>query len=263
MKKFLITFLFLLMAVVPAMAQIKDSDAADNQSYPYQLVEVKPTFDGGDIQAFVRFVYSQFDYPEEARKEKIQGRVIVTFIVETDGSVSNVNVIKGVHPLLDAEAKRVISDSPKWTPGAIEGKPVRVSLSVPFIFKIQAEEEEPKEEVTGDAIPYKIVEKKPTFKGGDANEFSRWVNSRLIIPESVREKIKRGAYEWRVILQFTIETDGRVTDVKILKSSGEPEIDFEALKVVSSSPKWNPGFQGDRPVKVTYTFPVIMSIRIN
>mgnify|MGYP004449196389 CR=1 FL=1 len=112
------------------------------------------------------------------------------------------------------------------------------------------------EEIEEEAIPFQLVEEKPSFNGGDANEFSKWVNGRLQYPEIAKENGVQG----RVTLQFTVEADGRVTNVKVLRGV-DPSLDAEAVKVVSSSPKWKPGKQRDRNVRVTYTFPVIFQLR--
>ena len=112
------------------------------------------------------------------------------------------------------------------------------------------------EEVEEEVIFFFNVEQKPTFNGGDANEFSKWVNSRLVYPELAKDN----GIEGRVTLQFTIDTDGSVRDVKVLGSPDE-SLSREAVRVVSSSPKWEPGRQRDRAVKVSYTFPVIYRLR--
>ena len=113
------------------------------------------------------------------------------------------------------------------------------------------------EEVDEEAIFFiGTVEEKPTFNGGDANEFSKWVNSRLVYPEIAKEN----GIEGRVTLQFTISKEGRLEDVKVL-SAPDPSLADEAVRVVSSSPKWKPGKQRDRAVKVSYTFPVIYRLR--
>ena len=112
------------------------------------------------------------------------------------------------------------------------------------------------EEVEEEAIPFQLVEEKPSFNGGDANEFSKWVNSKLQYPEIAKENGVQG----RVTLQFTVEKDGSVTNVKVLRGV-DSSLDKEAVRVVQSSPKWKPGKQRDRAVKVTYTFPVIFQLR--
>ena len=123
--------------------------------------------------------------------------------------------------------------------------------------EIQDYVEEVKEEVIEEeTIPFQLVEEKPKFQGGDANEFSKWVNQRLVYPEVAKENGVQG----RVMLQFTVNTDGSVSGVKVLRGV-DPSLDKEAVRVVSSSPKWTPGKQRDRKVKVTYTFPVIFQLR--
>jgi protein TonB len=101
---------------------------------PFMLVEVMPTFRGGDINRFREWVQKRTNYPQAAIDAKIRGTVFLTFIVEKDGTVSNVTVIKGVHPLIDDEAVKAISESPKWTPGLQRGQPVRVRYQIPLSF---------------------------------------------------------------------------------------------------------------------------------
>lgn len=118
-------------------------------------------------------------------------------------------------------------------------------------------ESAPEEEtVEEESIPFQLVEEKPSFNGGDANEFSKWVNSKLVYPEIAKENGVQG----RVTLQFTVNADGTVSNVKVLRGV-DSSLDKEAVRVVSSSPKWKPGKQRDRAVKVTYTFPVIFQLR--
>ena len=118
-------------------------------------------------------------------------------------------------------------------------------------------ESAPEEEtIEEEAIPFQLVEEKPSFNGGDANEFSKWVNSRLVYPQIAKENGVQG----RVTLQFTVNADGSVSNVKVLRGV-DSSLDKEAVRVVSSSPKWKPGKQRDRAVKVTYTFPVIFQLR--
>ena len=126
------------------------------------------------------------------------------------------------------------------------------SLGVEIMDYVDVIEEEVEEE----AIPFQLVEEKPSFQGGDANQFSKWVNQRLVYPEIAKENGVQG----RVTLQFTVEKDGSVTMVKVLRGV-DPSLDKEAVRVVSQSPKWKPGKQRDRAVPVTYTFPVIFQLR--
>ena len=117
-------------------------------------------------------------------------------------------------------------------------------------------EEVQEEVVEEEAIPFALVEEKPKFQGGDANTFSKWVSSHLDYPEIAKENGVSG----RVMVQFTVNPNGTVSDVKVLRGV-DPSLDKEAVRVIQSSPKWTPGKQRDRAVKVTYQFPVIFQLR--
>ncbi len=127
---------------------------------------------------------------------------------------------------------------------------------IPVDIKDYMTKEVIEEEVEEETFFVFNVEEKPTFNGGDANEFSKWVNSQLQYPEIAQEMNIQG----KVTLQFTIEKDGSLQDVKVLSTPDE-SLSKEAVRIVSSSPRWKPGKQRDRAVKVTYTFPVIFQLR--
>ena len=128
------------------------------------------------------------------------------------------------------------------------------NVAIAIVDYVEAVVEE--EEVEEEAIPFQLVEEKPKFQGGDANDFTRWVNSRIVYPEIAKENGVQG----RVTLQFTVNADGSVSNVKVLRGI-DSSLDKEAVRVVSSSPNWTPGRQRDRAVKVTYTFPVVFQLR--
>ena len=114
-----------------------------------------------------------------------------------------------------------------------------------------------KDYVEEEEIPFAVVEQKPTFQGKDPNPgFTKWVFSKIVYPEIAKENGVQG----RVTLQFTIDTDGSVRNVKVLRGV-DSSLDKEAVRVVSSSPKWQPGMQRNKPVKVKYTFPVVFQLR--
>ena len=127
--------------------------------------------------------------------------------------------------------------------------PVKI---VPYIeSKPQVEET-----VEDEFIPFAIVEEKPMFQGKDANEFTKWVYGNIVYPEIAKETGISG----RVTLQFTIDKDGSVKDVKVLRGV-DSSLDKEAVRVVSNSPKWSAGKQRGKAVKVKYTFPIIFQLR--
>ena len=104
---------------------------------PFQVVEVKPTFDGGDANDFSKWVNSQIVYPQDAVDQKIEGKVVLQFTVNKLGEVKDVKVVRGVNEILDKEAVRVVESSPKWEPASQNGVPVSVNYTFPVIFRIQ------------------------------------------------------------------------------------------------------------------------------
>ena len=122
----------------------------------------------------------------------------------------------------------------------------------PYVEAKPVEEEVEVEE----EIPFAIVEDKPTFQGKDANEFTKWVYDNIEYPEIAKENGIQG----RVTVQFTIDKDGSVKDVKVLRGV-DSSLDKEAVRVLQKSPKWSPGKQRNKPVKVKYTFPIIFQLR--
>jgi len=132
----------------PGMNEPFTSEITANFSLPdkvgggevFVVVEKMPVYPGGD-EALFKFIYENVRYPAEAKEQGIQGKVILRFMVASDGAVEDISVVKGVHPLLDAEAVRVMSILPHWTPGTQGGKPVNVWYSVPVSFSLSSGEE--------------------------------------------------------------------------------------------------------------------------
>ena len=127
--KVALMMLVLLFSFMTSTAQTKKNNMV------FDVVEVMPQFPGGQI-AMMKYIMENMKYPEQAMKEGIQGRVTVRFIVEKDGSISDVKPVLSVHPLLNKEAVRVVESMPKWTPGKHNGKPVRVRFNLPVMFKL-------------------------------------------------------------------------------------------------------------------------------
>lgn len=127
--KVALMMLVLLFSFMTSTAQTKKNDMV------FDVVEVMPQFPGGQI-AMLKYIMENIKYPEQAMKEGIQGRVTVRFIVEKDGSISDVKPVLSVHPLLNKEAVRVVKSMPKWSPGKHNGKPVRVRFNLPVMFKL-------------------------------------------------------------------------------------------------------------------------------
>lgn len=114
-----------------------EEEIVEEEDIPFVMVEEKPKFQGGDAATFTKWVAERLVYPEIAKENGVQGRVTLTFRVNADGSVSDVKVLRGVDPSLDKEAVRVVSSSPKWTPGRQRNKPVNVIYTFPVIFQLR------------------------------------------------------------------------------------------------------------------------------
>lgn len=117
------------------MATLMTLSAEAQTDKVYDRVEVMPEFPGG-MQGLFKYMQNNVNYPKEAKNQKIEGRVIVSFIVEKDGSISDVHPLTAVHPLLDKEAMRLVNEMPRWKPGTEKGKAVRVSFALPVSFKL-------------------------------------------------------------------------------------------------------------------------------
>jgi protein TonB len=133
MKKLILMLLMAECCLMTAHAQ-KTVVSQTNQKV-FDTVEQMPEYPGG-MQAMIAFLQTNMKYPEDAAKQKVEGRVMVQFIVETDGSISDVHVAKQVFPSLDAEAIRVVQAMPKWTPGKEKGNVVRVKYNLPIVFRM-------------------------------------------------------------------------------------------------------------------------------
>ncbi|MBR1484165.1 MAG: energy transducer TonB [Prevotella sp.] len=122
--------------VLKAQQVAVDEAPKEEETKVFDVVEQMPSFPGGDA-ALMKFLSEHIKYPVVAEENGIQGRVIATFVVERDGSITDVKVIKSVDPSLDKEAIRVLKSMPKWIPGKQNGSAVRVKYTVPVTFRLQ------------------------------------------------------------------------------------------------------------------------------
>lgn len=113
-----------------------ESDTTDIANEVFDVVEKMPEFKGGN-QALMNYLTANIKYPKEAENKNVQGRVIVQFVVNTDGSIVEAKIARSIDPQLDEEALRVVNEMPKWKPGTQKGKPVRVKYTVPIVFRLK------------------------------------------------------------------------------------------------------------------------------
>lgn len=206
----------------------------------FTVVEQMPEYPGG-MKALVTYLSENIQYPQEAKDKGIQGRVFINFVLDTDGSVTNAKLLRGIGGGCDEEAIRVVSAMPNWKPGMQRDTPVRVSYNLPIKFALS--------EKSSDTV-FIVVEEMPEFPGG-RKQLMSYLGKNIIYPEAAKNDEVSG----RVFITFVIEKDGSVNEVKLLRGIGSG-CDEEAIRVVSSMPKWKPGLADGNPVRVQYNLPI-------
>lgn len=207
----------------------------DKERVVYTVAEVMPEFPGG-MAAMMKFLGDSINYPIEAKEKKIQGRVVITFVVREDGVVVDPEIVRGVEDSLDKEALRVVSAMPKWVPGKQDGKAVNVKYTLPITFRIPEEQ---------------VVYKEAEFPGGEA-EFYKFVSKNIKYPE----KARLAGAEGDVVAFIVIDVDGNVSALSV---NGENTyLKDELARVVKLMPKWKPAEKEDgTKVESKYPLPVL------
>ena len=221
--------------------------AREKEEPPFIVAETMPLFEGGDLLKFRQWLQTQVRYPAEALKKQIEGRVVCSFVVERDGSVSNIMTLQSPDWLLTNEVRRVLANSPRWTPGMQKGKTVRVKYIVPVDFRLP----EKNEAATGagtpaaaktdspaaeEGAPVTLAETMSLFHSGDLTTFRQWLQTQIRYPaEALRKRI-----EGRIICSFDIERDGSVSNVQVLKTANI-SLYREVKRALENPPRWIPG----------------------
>ena len=214
----------------------------------FTVVEKMPSFPGGDAE-LLKYIATNIKYPKESQDNGEQGRVICPFIVGRDGSVNNPEVLRGVTPLLNEEAVRVINTMPRWNPGMQRGKAVAVKYTVPITFRLKSPVEEAKEETLT------VVDVMPQYPGGD-RELLKFIAQSIKYPTDAQEAGVQG----RVICSFVVDKKGNIVEPKIIRGI-DPSLDAEALRVIGMMPRWTPGRQDGKAVRVLYTVPITFRLQ--
>ena len=232
----------------PAKKKINDKDEV------FTVVENQPKFPGGE-EARVAYMQKAILYPEQARKNKIEGTVYVTFVVEKDGQISNAKVLRGIGGGCDEVALNAVQNMPPWIPGKQRGEAVRVQYNLPVKFTLGEGDKHstysvPEEKKSANNEVFTVVEQPPVFPGGEDARIAYLVNN-INYPAEAKSKGIQGT----VYVTFVIEQDGSVSNVKVLRSV-HSLLDKEAVRVIQSMPAWTPGKQRGEPVRVQFNTPV-------
>ncbi|QKJ32043.1 M56 family metallopeptidase [Mucilaginibacter mali] len=209
---------------------------------PVETAEQSAEFPGG-IEYFNRYLSTYVRYPAEAKKRGVQGKVFCSFVVEKDGSISNIKVVRGIGAGADEEAVRVIAGMPKWNPGMQNGVKVRQLYTVPISFVLADGNE-----------TFTAVEQSAMYPGG-MSAFGRYLGNNIRYPQEAREKRIQG----KVYVSFVVEKDGSLSDVRALRDIGGGLGD-EAVRVIEQSPRWNPGMQNGNLIRQRVTTPVSFTL---
>lgn len=208
-----------------------------SQTKIYLEADTLPSFIGGTKALYDYLGESISNYERILDSTLVDATVNVYFVVETDGSISNITVKDSVGFGLDENAIRIVKNMPKWIPGKIANTNVRVLLLLPVDFNV-----------------YQVVENQPEFPGG-MNQLYVYLQKNVKYPIYAHDHNIQG----RVFINFVIEADGTVSNAKVIRGVHK-ELDEEALRVVKKMPKWKPGIQRGKPVRVSFNLPIKFSL---
>ncbi|MGV8963836.1 MAG: energy transducer TonB [Candidatus Saccharimonadaceae bacterium] len=237
--------------------QKKDPKSSDKV---IEMPDIDPMFAGGSHQ-MSRFISSSLKYPREAAEDNIEGLVVYNFVVELDGSLSDFEIMHRAHPLLDAEALRIIQSMPAWKPGVFKGQNVRSRHYVPMYFKLNKNARsnssaqqrkvmplDPNEEI------FTIVDQMPEFPTGEEG-LGRFISEFIQYPS----RAKAEGIQGRILCSFIVRKDGTISNLEVIDGL-DNDLDNEALRVLSMMPKWTSGKNDNKTVSVKCLLPIDFKI---
>ena len=251
-------------------SQIQAQRSIDSSMY-------KPSFPNGN-NALDKFISTKGIYPQEAINLKQEGIIELSFWVEIDGSITNLNC-KTNKQILCNESIRIIKLMPKWEPAKINGKAFKAKHTLAIGFKLQNKQithvllpsnimvvESPNGDENGvdnslllapnpikaEEVIVTFAEQMPEFNGN----LMAYLTENIVYPPVAAEN----NLEAKIITQFVVESDGSISNVEILQKKGWG-FDEEALRIVKSMPNWKPGKQNGKPVRVLFTLPISFKLK--
>lgn len=268
----LLAGLFLASGGSKAMAQETKEATCSSPKYEeaYDVVETMPEYPGG-FPALMEYIQKNLRYPTESHKAGEQGKVLVQFIIAKDGTPGSFCILRSPFDLLSGEAIRALAGMPKWKPGMQKGEAVAVKFVVPIIFNLDNQENksidkieevavvgygEPGKESSNlnDEPIFEQVEQMPQYSGG-SYALMQYLSKNIKYPVTAQKDKMQG----RVSVEFIVDKEGYIRSPKVARSVSS-DLDAEAIRVISSMPKWTPGTQRGKAVNVKYTIPIVFRL---
>jgi TonB family protein len=233
--------------VIEIMTRKKADELGIKIPFRRQKPDDYPTFQGASHSTFNNRVIESIQYPPDAINRGISGVVTVGFVVEPDGTISNIKAQGTADQSITDAVVNAIKESPKWEPAKNPEGQTPFSSTVRVEFKLPGT-------ITAAEIPFVVVEQMPVYPGGDGALLD-FIKNNLKYPEEARQQ----KIEGRVILRFAVNTLGNTEQISVLKGV-HPLLDAEAFRLVGLLKDFRPGYQGGKPVPVWYMVPVTFSL---
>jgi TonB family protein len=244
------------------------SGGSDTTNAVYEVVEIQPSPPGG-MAGWNKYLMENLRYPTNAQRKGIEGTVIVAFVVNIDGTTTDIEILRSVGGGCDEEVIRIVKGSPKWTPGMQRGTPVRTRMRLPLRFMLGGTDpSRDSTEVSLNAVPlppatdgqdssqegaalfFDVVDTPPSPVGG-FDAWSRHLSENLTYPTSARMKGIQGT----VLVSFIVNTDGTIEGIELVQGIGGG-CDEEAIRIIKSSPSWTPGMIKGKAVRTRMKIPI-------
>ena len=239
MNKKLMTLLLAMLACMSASAQ----DTTIDETCP-------PQFPGGDA-ALISFLNENIKYPPKAAQDRVEGKVIVQFVVKKTGKIDDVKVLRSVRKDLDDEAVRVVKMMPDFIPAKQDGELTDMPYTIPVSFKL-FDKMEPLTVSEGSDVPDDF--EPPMFPGGE-RALMEFLKENVKYPPMAAKRKTQG----RVVMTFVVDKTGKVTEIKVAKSV-DIYLDTEAIRVCKLLPDFIPARQNGEPVSVWFTLPITFKL---
>ncbi len=236
------TILILIKTSFELYAQETDTTTIDEV---YTIVDEPPEYPGG-MAAFYKKIADNLRYPLEARIRHIDGKLYIQFIVDEAGNITEIKTVKGIGGGCDKEAERVVALVGKFIPGKQKGRPVKVRMVMPIVFKLPPYDPKTDADTSliNSTVLFTIVDDSPKFPNG-SNGFDQFIRTHSSKKHSLPYQSKR----FTVFVQFNVEKDGSTTEYRVVHGS-EEVLNNEAIRILKLMPKFSAGLQKGIPVRV-------------